>query len=152
MIVFRIAKEQFKTDLSGKGAEIAGGRWNSKGVAVLYTSASRALCMAEVLVHLPSGKLAHDFYLITIEIPDDASISDISIGDLPPNWRDSPPPYELKKIGDKFIQAAEKLVLMAPSAVVPGDKNLLINPKHTDFHRVKIVEVSLFEFDPRLLK
>ena len=43
MIVYRLSKSKYSADLTGKGAEKAGGRWNSKGVAMVYTSTSRAL-------------------------------------------------------------------------------------------------------------
>nr|WP_295112583.1 RES family NAD+ phosphorylase [uncultured Caulobacter sp.] len=34
-------------DMTGKGAEIDGGRWNGKGVPALYTATSRALACLE---------------------------------------------------------------------------------------------------------
>ncbi len=72
MIVYRLSKSKYSADLSGKGAEKAGGRWNSKGVAMVYTSASRALCTAEVSVHVPLGIVPVDYELVSIEIPDDS--------------------------------------------------------------------------------
>ena len=35
----------------------SGGRWNGKGTAVVYTSATLSLALLETLVHLPSGML-----------------------------------------------------------------------------------------------
>lgn len=70
MIVYRLSKEIYANDLSGKGAEIAGGRWNSKGSAALYTAQSIALCVTEIAVHIPLGILPRDYRLIHIEIPD----------------------------------------------------------------------------------
>ena len=61
MIVYRLCKSIYKKDLSGKGAEIAGGRWNSKGYAILYTSESRSLCTAEIAVHTPLGNVPADY-------------------------------------------------------------------------------------------
>ncbi|MFN0014091.1 MAG: RES family NAD+ phosphorylase [Saprospiraceae bacterium] len=150
MIVYRLSKSQYKHDLSGKGAEIAGGRWNSRGVAMLYTSQSRALCLAEVLVHQPRGKLADDFWMVTIEVPDTALILRLSQEDLPADWRVWPPPFYLRSIGDSFVYDARYLALAVPSAVVPGDENLLFNPKHSDFPSLRIVEDVPFRFDPRL--
>ena len=71
MIVFRLSKAQFANDLSGKGAELVGGRWNSRGNAMLYTSQSIALCVTEIAVHVPLGILPKDFQLVHIEIPDE---------------------------------------------------------------------------------
>ncbi|MFT3920211.1 RES family NAD+ phosphorylase [Cloacibacterium sp.] len=69
MIVFRLSKEQFAQDLSGKGAELVGGRWNSRGNAMLYMSQSIALCVTEIAVHVPLGILPKDYQLVQIEIP-----------------------------------------------------------------------------------
>jgi RES domain-containing protein len=69
MKVYRLCNRQFSNDLSGKGAELFGGRWNSKGTAILYTSESRALCLTEVLVHATSNSIPDDYHLVTIELP-----------------------------------------------------------------------------------
>ena len=71
MIVFRLSKAQFANDLSGKGAELVGGRWNSRGNAMLYTSQSIALCVTEIAVHVPLGILPKDYQLVHIEVPDE---------------------------------------------------------------------------------
>lgn len=152
MLVYRLSKERFKNDLSGKGAEIAGGRWNSKGFAVLYTSESRALCTTEIAVHTPLGILPNDFYLITIEFPDDAEIKEIKIAQLPENWKNIPHINDTQQIGNKFIKEKKYLILKVPSAVVQGDFNYLINPAHKDFDKVKIKKTEKFEFDKRLFK
>ncbi|MBL7783197.1 MAG: RES domain-containing protein [Saprospiraceae bacterium] len=152
MITFRLTKEQYKYDLSGKGSEITGGRWNSKGVAVLYTSFNRALCMAEVLVHQPAGKLSSDFWLTSIECPQEILSHEVNINDLPDNWRIFPPPLGLKAIGDSFILEQKNAGLIVPSAVVPGEKNLLLNPKHPDFCNIQIIQSEIFVFDSRLIR
>ncbi len=152
MIVYRLAKERFKNDLSGKGAEIAGGRWNSKGVAVLYTSESRALCTTEIAVHTPLGILPDDFYLITIDIPDNIEIKEIKATQLPENWKNIPHINDTQQTGNKFIKEKKFLVLKVPSAVVQGDYNYLLNPAHKDFEKIKIKKTEKFEFDKRLFK
>ena len=152
MQVYRLAKERFKNDLSGKGAEIAGGRWNSKGFAVLYTSESRALCTTEIAVHTPLGILPDDFYLITIEVPDDIDMKEIKTAQLPENWKNVPHINATQEMGNKFIKDLKYLILKVPSAVVQGDYNYLINPSHKDFGRIKIKKTEKFEFDKRLFK
>ncbi len=152
MIVYRLAKERFKNYLSGKGAEIAGGRWNSKGVAVLYTSESRALCTTEIAVHTPLGILPDDFYLITIDIPDNIEIKEIKVTQLPENWKNIPHINDTQQTGNKFIKEKKFLVLKVPSAVVQGDYNYLLNPAHKDFEKIKIKKTEKFEFDKRLFK
>lgn len=149
MIVYRLSKGKYQKDLSGKGAELHGGRWNSKGVAMLYTSQSRALSLAELAIHLPVGIIPKNYFLIDIYIPDDTHIIEIKIKDLPSDWRSNPHSNSTQMIGDQFISESKSLVLQVPSAVVPGDFNFLINPKHPEITKVKIKNVEAFEFDSR---
>ncbi|GHA59499.1 RES family NAD+ phosphorylase [Pontibacter akesuensis] len=150
MIVFRLSRGPYKNDLSGKGAELAGGRWNSKGVAMLYTSESIALCTVEIAVHMPLGIIPKDYYLIRIEIPEGASINELPEAALPLDWKSFPHANSTQELGDAFVQQAEHLVLKVPSATVQGNFNYLLNPRHPYFRQVTIVETALFEFDKRL--
>lgn len=147
MIVYRLSKKIYANDVSGKGAEIAGGRWNSKGVAMLYTGQSIALCVAEIAVHIPLGILPVDYCLVHIEIPED---SIVEVKRMPSNWNVFPHPDDTQKLGDKFIADQKKLVLKVPSAAVQGEFNFLINPRHPDFGKVKVKKVEKFSFDERL--
>lgn len=152
MIVCRLSKEKYRNDLSGKGAEIAGGRWNSKSTAVIYTSESRALCTAEIAVHTPIGIIPENYYLAEIEIPDEIEIEEISISRLPADWNQFPHSHATQKTGNQFISDNKSLVLKVPSAVVQGDFNYLINPRHADFSKVKIKRTESFSFDERLFR
>lgn len=152
MIVYRICRAKYADDLNGTGAKIAGGRWNSKGVALLYTSDSRALAMAEVAVHLPYAIVPDDFVVISIELPENCSIEEAIANDLPHDWDDFPINNFTRFVGDDFVRKMECLVLKVPSAVVKGDFNYLINPFHKDFHKVKVVSKEPFIFDGRLFK
>ncbi|MDQ3847173.1 MAG: RES family NAD+ phosphorylase [Bacteroidota bacterium] len=138
MIVYRLSKEQYKNDLSGKGAEKAGGRWNSKGVAVLYTSTSRVLCTAEIAVHTPLGVVPKDYYLVTLEFPVSDPIHTIEINNLPTDWKSFPYLHATQEIGDRFIAESRFLVMQVPSAVIQGDYNYLINPSHQFFCRLRL--------------
>ena len=149
MIVYRLSKSKYSADLTGKGAEKAGGRWNSKGVAMIYTSTSRALCTAEVAVHVPLGILPVDYELGTIEIPDDF-MKEADIKDLPADWRSFPHPGSTQKLGDSFVREGKFLVLKVPSVVVQGEYNFLINPKHKSATKVRVVRTEPFLFDKRL--
>jgi RES domain-containing protein len=152
MIVYRISTSTFCNDLSGRGAEIFGGRWNKKGTAVLYTGESRALCITEIAVHIPLGIIPVDYSLCIIEFPDDVSIQLIDVNDLAFDWRSFPYAESNQLIGEDFIKANKYLILKVPSAVVPGEFNYLINPAHRDFNLIKIVKTEPFIFDERLFK
>jgi len=150
MIVFRLSKTKYNKDLSGKGAEISGGRWNSKGMPMIYTSLSRALCTVEIAVHTPLGNLPKEYNLITIEIPDHCQMTELKASKLPANWKSFPHPNSTQTVGDKFLMNSKYLGMKVPSVVVQGDYNLLINPNHRDIHNIKIVNIEPFTFDERL--
>lgn len=150
MIVFRLSKSQFAEDLSGKGAEKSGGRWNSKGTALVYTSASRALCTTEIAVHTPLGNLPLDFKIISIEIPESVTIQELGENNIPPDWSSIPHSHSTQLIGDRFVAEAKFPVLKVPSVVVKGEFNYLINPAHSESRRITIIATEPFNFDERL--
>jgi len=152
MIVFRLIQEKYSPDWDGKGAELIGRRWNSKGVPMIYTSESRALCTAEIAVHIALGSAPAEYILLTINIPDNTEISEIDLISLPQGWRKFPFDEFSRKLGDDLIQQNQFLVMKVPSAVIPGDFNYLINPRHPDFEKIKIIKSEPYEFDERFFK
>ncbi|MEP6794118.1 MAG: RES family NAD+ phosphorylase [Saprospiraceae bacterium] len=152
MIVYRLSKSIHAHDLSGKGAEINGGRWNSKGIALIYTSETRALCMAEIAVHTPLGILSLDYELITIEFPDHIKIHTLDFKNLSADWSSIPHAHSTQEIGDQFVKANKYLVIKVPSVIVKGEFNYLINPNHKDMKSVKIKSRESFNFDKRLFR
>jgi len=150
MNVFRLSKSRFADDLSGKGAEKSGGRWNSKGTALVYTSASRALCTTEIAVHTPLGNLPLDYKIITIGIPDDIPIQEILKEELPSDWKSIPHAHSTQVIGDRFVSEGIFPVLKVPSVVVQDEFNYLINPAHADSRMIRIIAIEPFNFDERL--
>lgn len=150
MKVFRLAKEKYADDLSGKGAELAGARWNSKRIPMLYTSQSRALCLVEIAVHVPVGNIPTDYFLVEIEIPDEVEITIVEEETLQPDWNSLPHSQYTQNIGNIFISQNEFLVMRVPSAVVQGDYNYLVNPRHNSFNQINVVSKSPITFDERL--
>jgi len=148
MLVYRIAKCQYIADLSGEGAAKNGGRWNSKGVHVLYTASSVSLALLETIVHVPNF-IHVDFCAATIEVPVQKIIT-IAEHELPDGWQTNPPLDHLKKIGDNFIKSSSALVLRIPSVVIPEEFNYLINPYHPDFSAIKIIAQKKMNIDQRL--
>ncbi|MBN1311068.1 MAG: RES domain-containing protein [Anaerolineae bacterium] len=152
MKVYRISKERYIKDLSGEGARIYGGRWNRKGTSVLYTAENRSLATVEYLVHLPIALVPEDTYIAELTIPDHIEYEQVQIKDLPPQWAIYPAPLVLADIGEDWIRKNETLLLKVPSSVVRGEWNVLINPKHRLFNKVKLTDVKAYSFDERLLK
>lgn len=152
MIVFRLSKAMYARDLSGRGAEKSGGRWNSKGIPMVYTSASRALCTTEIAVHTPLGNIPSDYLIIVIEIPDSLRIWEVFPEQLPKDWKSIPHANSTQQMGDKFILSGSFAVMQVPSVVVQGEYNFLLNPLHADFSKIRIVETEPFSFDERLFR
>jgi RES domain-containing protein len=149
MIVYRLVRKKYGFALSGEGAKKAGGRWNSTDLPLIYASDSRSLCTAEVAVSLPMDIFPNDYEMLLIDIPDELSILEIIIRDLPDGWRKFPYLDETVQLGDQFIFDNKYLVMKVPSAVVPGDYNYLINPHHPDFAKIRIIKQEPYEFDER---
>ena len=132
----------------GEGARKSGGRWNSVGIAVVYTSGTLSLALVEVLVHLPSGILPA-YSAVRVDF-DESMVTAVGPRDLPANWRDYPPPPDTKVIGDLWVAQGSSLVLRVPSVIVPTEFNYILNPAHPAFADLTIGEPMPFPFDPRL--
>src|SRR5690606_30242925 len=105
-----------------------------------------------VAVHVPFNKLPKDYFLISIEVSD-SKISIITEEDLKGlDWKSNPPSYQTQDMGDKFVEEGKTLMLQVPSAVVSGNYNILLNPMHQEISKLKILDVTAFEFDRRLFK
>lgn len=152
MIVYRLCKKEYIDDLSGRGAELHGGRWNNKGIPVVYTACSRALAVLEVAVHIPFGIIPKEYFMVAIDVPDTASIYELKENELPANWNRLPISRVSQNLGDGLLKDHKYLVLQVPSAIVPGDCNYLINPRHASFGSVKVLFSKPFEFDSRLFR
>src|SRR6266545_310148 len=145
---WRLTKtKHLSTAWDGEGAKKAGGRWNSLGVAVIYTSGSLSLALVEILVHLTS-EILPVYSALRVEF--DESLVTTAPAALPANWRDSPPPLETQAIGDRWVADLTSVVLQVPSVVVPDEFNYVLNPSHPHFRHVTIGPPSSFPFDPRL--
>lgn len=149
MIVFRLSGSMYAEDLSGKGAELFGGRWNSIGTPVVYTASSRALAMAEVAVHLHIQKIPKDMMMVELYLPED-SMTSLPILELNDNWEMFPYSIQTQQIGNDFVKENRFLAIKVPSAVVKGDFNFLINPRHGEIQKIKVVNIFPFRFDSRI--
>ncbi len=152
MEVYRLSGKRWADQLSGKGAALRGGRWNSTGTEIIYTAENRSLAMAEVAVHFSLGTVPTDYMIVTIVIPDDITIKVVQIEDLPNNWDYFPYISATQYLGNQFINENKYGLLKIPSAITRGDFNILINPFHKDFHKILIIEIIPFPFDKRIFK
>ena len=153
MRVYRIEREKYlDTTLKGIGAaKTEGFRWNSLDTYIVYTSATRSLATMEVSVHLDLNEdLPADRYYVEVDIPDSIEILELEVDDLPDNWDRQPPSLNTQVIGDSFVESNEFAVLRVPSSIVPPEYNYLINPKHKDALKIKVVSTEAMRFDKRI--
>ena len=148
--LYRFAHEKYSDDLSGEGARLYGARWNSKGYPVVYTSTTISLSLLELFIHKASYDEILSNFLMTIEISGDIEIPEIKLSKLKEDW--STDEGNTRWIGDEFLKSASSLLLKVPSAIIPEETNVLINPRHKDFKKVKVKTARRFDFDARLFK
>lgn len=147
---WRLVKPKWAASaFDGEGARIAGGRWNTPGTALVYTSASLALAEIEVLVNLTTSRLIGSYVAFRVSF-DASMVETVPPASLPANWRRDPAPLPAKALGDRWARARQSLVLRVPSAVVPAEWNYLINPGHPDAESLVIEGPFDPLLDPRL--
>jgi RES domain-containing protein len=155
-VLWRIATQTSAyaaTDLSGTGARLTGGRWNSPGRPVVYTSASMSLAVLETVVHLKSSTFPFARYLVRLEVPHALWKARRICGpdDAPAGWDALPAGNVSRHHGDAWLAAGQPALLEVPSVVLPEESNVLINPLHRDAHKVKATMVRPFAYDGRLI-
>jgi len=148
--VWRITRAAH-TALDGEGARRIGGRWNSPGIAVVFTATHLSLAALEYLVHIDIEEVPDDLVALGIEVPDDAVELHLDAEDLPSNWRMVLQSEGCRAIGDAWARGQESLLLRVPSVIIPEEDNLIINPAHPRAAGVRMVSERPFSYDPRLL-
>lgn len=149
--VWRLTTARFaRSAFSGEGARLYAGRWNRKGVPLVYTAASQSLAILEMLVQ--DEPLRARYVMIEVHIPKTVSIDRIKVEDLPSDWREIAAREKLQAIGTTWAEKRSSAALAVPSAIIPAETNYLLNPLHSDFRRIKIGKPQRFETDLRLIK
>lgn len=150
MLIWRIARAVHPA-LDGEGARLFGGRWNSPGVAVVFTATHLSLSALEYLVHTDIDEVPDDLVALGVEVPEDAGELRLTLPDLPANWHDMLYSAECRTLGDSWARDRQALLLRVPSVIIPEGENLLINPAHPRTEDVRVVSERPFTYDPRLL-
>ncbi|HWJ25941.1 MAG TPA: RES family NAD+ phosphorylase [Flavisolibacter sp.] len=151
MDLYRIVKNKSRvSDLSGMGAFIAGGRCNSPGTYMLYTSESSSLALLESLVHFDPEEFVPNLYVMKLQLAEHAPVLTLPDKDYPKDWT-APESLKCNALGDQIMSEARYLALKVKSAVNPIEYNYLLNPLFPGFHDlVKVSEVTKIPVDPRL--
>lgn len=152
MHLWRICRKAFaKPPLSGEGGLYASARWHTSPRRIVYASHSLALACLEMLVHLDPALIPADLVAVEIDVPPGVSIRELTVAELPKSWRRYPAPRSLQRLGDAWLDGRQSAMLCVPSAVVPSERNYLLNPLHEDAQQITVARRIPFAFDPRLL-
>lgn len=151
MMLYRISTKKRAGDLSGTGAKIYGGRWNSPGNPVVYLAENISLAMLEILVHANRSDLRNEYSLSIIQVPEPSVFSEIKAENLPEAWRNFPANPSTIHTGDQWLKQEKSAVLKVPSAVNPYENNFLLNPLHKDSQNFSVREILALSFDYRFL-
>jgi RES domain-containing protein len=151
LTVWRLVTARFADSaFSGEGARLYGGRWNRKGVPMVYAAATQSLAMLEMLVQ--DEPLRAHYVVIPATVPKGLKIERIAPDQLPADWRDLSARESLQAIGSDWVKRQSSAVLAVPSAVIPTESNYLLNPQHPSFARIEIGKPQDFVTDLRLIK
>ena len=150
---WRIAKARYQNDaFSGDDGLHSAGRWHVKGQRVVYAASSLALAALEVFVHLNRAHAGIRWVMFEIGIADGVAVEVLAATRLPRGWRSEPPAASTMRIGTDWLRADRSPILRVPSAIIPAESNLLLNPLHADFRKLRLGKARPFEFDARQWK
>ncbi|MCL5671617.1 MAG: RES domain-containing protein [Acidobacteria bacterium] len=152
MRCWRICRQRYAAAArSSEGSYLYGGRWNSRGVRIVYASTSLALAAIETFVNLEPHLQPRDLVSIEAEIPEDVEVEKVSLKLLPAHWHRSRD-ESMHRFGDDWIRSGRTVALLVPAATIPGEWNVLLNPVHGEFSRIKFGAPKPFEFDVRMFR
>ena len=152
MRIWRICRARFADEaFSGQGARRFGGRWNTPGVPMVYSSSSLALAAMELFVHLEPNQQPDDLVSIAALLPEGEPALRLEPTDLPPRWwTDDFAPA--RAIGDNWIRENKSLAIEVPSVALRMEWNVLVNPLHPALAQIKIEKPQPFNFDGRMFR
>ena len=150
--VWRVCKRlHAEVAFTGEGAGRYGGRWNPRGIAVVYTAETLSLALLEVLVHVDPRQAPRDLVGIPVDLPDGLALEEVREEDLPKGWGKLPAPVSLARLGAEWARSQRTVALVVPSVVNPVERNVLLNPRHPDFVLLEKGELVHVPIDPRLV-
>ncbi len=148
MLLWRISNH---VSLEGTGGLLTSGRWHGKGRPVIYCAPDPSTALLEVLVHtgeIDLGDAPVTFQFLKIDVPAGVAETFMALKDLPSDWRRQE--NITRRNGDAWLAGTATALLRVPSALVPETWNTLVNPRHPDSQRLRIVKVIPYPLDPRL--
>lgn len=148
--LYRIIRDKYRHEpLSVIGSRLYGGRWNPKGIGVLYATSTPELGLVETLAHAPAVRYEElpTYWVFTLDVPDD--IRYYKRDELPDYWQDDT--YERTQIWLKtWLKRPDNLAVAVPSVLVPLSYNVLLHPEHALFGQINVVSQEIQPVDRRL--
>lgn len=149
---YRITKRRFQESaFTGEGARLGGGRFNSVGVPAVYVASSLPLALLEVLTGLNRHRRLDPYVYFEVRFKEQ-HVMDLDLKQLPANWADAPAPKTVRALGDAWLRAGRSLALRVPSAVLPQERNYVLNPAHEAAAALAVAGPKPVTIDPRLLE
>ncbi len=146
-----VAAKWLDTAFDGEGARLVGGRWNTRGTAVVYLAGSLSLAALELLVHIDNRRALQEHCAVPVSF-DEGLVLHVNRGDLPEDWTSPGAIPKTQALGDAWVGSNASVLLAVPSAVIPQELNFLFNPEHSQAVSLTLGEPQPFRFDPCLLK
>ncbi|MFM9969536.1 MAG: RES family NAD+ phosphorylase [Burkholderiales bacterium] len=151
LTVWRLLTARYSASaFTGEGARLYGGRWNKKGVPLVYTADCQALALLEMLAQ--DEPLHTRYVMICATIPSNLKIQRITTANLPADWREMGAREELRNLGSEWVRLKTSAVLAVPSVLIPDQTNYLLNPRHPEFAKIEIGKPKEFVTDLRLIR
>ncbi|SFU61975.1 RES family NAD+ phosphorylase [Pseudoduganella namucuonensis] len=151
MRLWRISRYKHALDRQCAGSALYGGRWNPIGMPALYGATSISLCSLEKFVHAGAGPFP-PLALVAIDLPDDSPLYVPEIAALPHGWDAMPTSGPAQVFGGAWLARGAELAMKVPSAIVPEEANVVVNPRHPGYARILLSIVRPFAFDRRMFK
>ena len=148
--LWRLYRAQHGPGLDGAGGTFASGRWHTRGLPVVYFGASAAIVVLERLAHTDPDLLPKDLRLAHFEFPEAISGTKVeALAPLPTDWFQDE--QATRRIGGQWWRERSSCLLVVPSAILPEESNLVLNPQHPDATSLRLISERPFTFDPRLI-
>jgi RES domain-containing protein len=145
--IYRICLAKYAGELVASGNP---GRWNLRGQFVIYAAGSRALACLENVVHRSGEGLNNLFNVVRIAVPDNLAVEELTLAELPPNWQPTSAYASCQPLGADWYRRQAAAVLRVPSSIIAHEHNYVLNTRHPDFNRIRLVGREDFAFDPRI--
>ena len=154
MRLWRLSSARRARDFTGGYGLLHSGRWNTAGRPVTYCSTVPSLTALEKRVHVTDSSLLPPQAMVEYEAPDDLPQRTVDLNSLAADWAHRE--VDTQNVGDQWLDSVAEPLLIIPSVIMPlpnaPDRNVLVNHRHPDTSRIRIVRVISFELDPRLFK